>query len=236
MDQTDEQVRLVADDGTLLEHDVYKVDLSDDELRDLYVKLVVVRRIDTEGTNLQRQGQLGIWAPCLGQEAAQVGSAIALRPEDFIFPSYREQGVAYVRAVDIVKVLELYRGASLSGWDPHEKNFALYSILIGTQPVHAGAARGRLRHRRQVGRRGAVHGRLLRRRRHQRGRHQRGLQLRRRELRSGGVLLPEQPVGHLGAPLQADGGADLAALLRLRLPRRAGGRQRRAGGAGGDQG
>src|SRR6266699_3245362 len=79
MDQTDEQVRLVADDGTLLEHDVYKVDLSDDELRDLYVKLVVVRRIDTESTNLQRQGQLGIWAPCLGQEAAQVGNAIGAK-------------------------------------------------------------------------------------------------------------------------------------------------------------
>src|SRR6266487_1416414 len=137
MDQTDEQVRLVADDGTLLEHDVYKVDLPDDELRDLYVKLVVVRRIDTEGTNLQRQGQLGICSPCLGQEPAQVGSAIALRPEDFIFPSYREHGVAYVRGVDIVKVLQLYRGASLSGWDPHEKNFALYSIPIGTQALHA---------------------------------------------------------------------------------------------------
>src|SRR6266508_2648897 len=88
MDQSDAQVRLVADDGTLLKHDTYKVDLSDDELRDLYVKLVVVRRIDTEGTNLQRQGQLGIWAPCLGQEAAQVGSAAALGPDDFVFPSY----------------------------------------------------------------------------------------------------------------------------------------------------
>jgi pyruvate dehydrogenase E1 component alpha subunit len=137
MDQTDEQVRLVADDGTLLEHDVYKVDLSDEELCDLYVKLVVVRRIDTEGTNLQRQGQLGIWAPCLGQEAAQVGSAAALRPGDFVFPSYREHGVAYVRGVDVLKVLQLYRGVSLSGWDPKERNFAPYSIPIGTQALHA---------------------------------------------------------------------------------------------------
>ena len=105
MSTTDEQVRLLADDGTLLEHDTYKVNLSDDELRDLYVQLVVVRRIDTEGTNLQRQGQLGIWAPCLGQEAAQVGSASALGPDDFVFPSYREHGVAYVRGVDVVPVL-----------------------------------------------------------------------------------------------------------------------------------
>ncbi len=137
MDQSDAQVRLVADDGTLLKHDTYKVDLSDDELRDLYVKLVVVRRIDTEGTNLQRQGQLGIWAPCLGQEAAQVGSGCALAPGDFVFPSYREHGVAYVRGVDIMKILQLYRGVSLSGWDPHEKNFALYTIPIGTQALHA---------------------------------------------------------------------------------------------------
>src|SRR6266498_2847387 len=137
MYQTDEQVRLVADDGTLLKHDTYKVDLSDDELRDLYVKLVVVRRIDTEGTNLQRQGQLGIWASCPRQGAAQVGSASALRPEDFIFPSYREHGVAYVRGVDVLRILELYRGASLAGWDPHEKNFALYTIPTGTQTLHA---------------------------------------------------------------------------------------------------
>jgi pyruvate dehydrogenase E1 component alpha subunit len=137
MNTTDEQVRLLADDGTLLEHDVYRADLSDDQLRDLYVQLVVVRRIDTEGTNLQRQGQLGIWAPCLGQEAAQVGSASALRPGDFVFPSYREHGVVHVRGVDVVNVLQLFRGASLSGWNPHEKNLALYSIPIGTQTLHA---------------------------------------------------------------------------------------------------
>jgi 2-oxoisovalerate dehydrogenase E1 component alpha subunit len=137
MNSTDEQVRLLADDGTLLEHDTYKVDLSDDELRDLYVKLVVVRRIDTEGTNLQRQGQLGIWAPCLGQEAAQVGSASALEPEDFVFPSYREHGIVYVRGVDVVSILELFRGASLSGWSPTEKGFACYAIPIGTQTLHA---------------------------------------------------------------------------------------------------
>ena len=98
MDQTDEQVRLLGEDGTLLQHDTYKADLGDDELCDLYRQLVVVRRIDVEGNNLQRQGQLGIWAPCLGQEAAQVGSARALGPDDFVFPSYREHGVVYVRA------------------------------------------------------------------------------------------------------------------------------------------
>jgi 2-oxoisovalerate dehydrogenase E1 component alpha subunit len=138
MDQTDEQVRLLGEDGALLQHDTYQVDLGDDELRDLYRQLVVVRRIDVEGNNLQRQGQLGIWAPCLGQEAAQVGSARALQPDDFVFPSYREHGVIYVRAgMQVLAVLALFRGASLSGWDPQEHKVALYSIPIGTQALHA---------------------------------------------------------------------------------------------------
>jgi pyruvate dehydrogenase E1 component alpha subunit len=137
MDATDDQVTLLDADGNLLAHPVYKVDLDDDALRRLYEQLVVVRRIDNEATYLQRQGQLGIWAPCLGQEAAQVGSATALRPDDFIFPSYRELGVAWVRGVDPVDILRLYRGASLSGWDVNEHSFACYSIPIGTQPLHA---------------------------------------------------------------------------------------------------
>ncbi|HKO84985.1 MAG TPA: thiamine pyrophosphate-dependent enzyme, partial [Actinomycetota bacterium] len=138
MDQTDEQVRLLGEDGTLLEHDTYTIDLDDAELRDLYRQLVVVRRIDVEGNNLQRQGQLGIWAPCLGQEAAQVGSARALRPDDFVFPSYREHGVMYVRAgMEVLSVLGLFRGATLSGWDPQRLKLAEYSIPIGTQALHA---------------------------------------------------------------------------------------------------
>jgi len=137
MNTTDEQVRLLADDGTLLEHDSYKINLSDDELRDLFVKLVVVRRIDDEGANLQRQGQLNVWAPCLGQEAAQVGSASALEPDDFVFPSYREHGVVHTRGADMVSVLRLFRGAGLSGRSPDDKRFACYAIPIGTQTLHA---------------------------------------------------------------------------------------------------
>src|SRR5690606_35479990 len=54
--------------------------LTDDELRGFYRDLVLIRRVDTEATALQRQGELGIWASLLGQEAAQVGAGRALRP------------------------------------------------------------------------------------------------------------------------------------------------------------
>jgi pyruvate dehydrogenase E1 component alpha subunit len=98
---------------------------------------VLVRRIDAEATALQRQGELGLWASLLGQEAAQIGSGRALARQDFVFPTYREHGVAWCRDVDPVTLLGLYRGVNLGGWDPNEHNFQLYTIVIGSQTLHA---------------------------------------------------------------------------------------------------
>ena len=59
--------------------------LTDEDLRGFYRDLVMIRRFDAEATALQRQGELGLWASLLGQEAAQVGSGRALRPQDYAF-------------------------------------------------------------------------------------------------------------------------------------------------------
>jgi 2-oxoisovalerate dehydrogenase E1 component alpha subunit len=132
-----EQVQLLTPEGERVSHPDYDVDLTDDEYRALYRDLVLVRRVDVEATALQRQGELGIWAALLGQEAAQVGSGRALRPSDFAFPTYREHGVAWCKGVDPLKLLGLFRGASNGGWDPQEKRFNLYTIVIGSQTLHA---------------------------------------------------------------------------------------------------
>jgi pyruvate dehydrogenase E1 component alpha subunit len=133
----DEPVRLVDPDGTFHEDPDHPVDLTDDQLVSLYRWMVVTRKLDRESINLQRQGQLGVYASCLGQEAAQVGSASALATEDWIFPSYRELGAAVVRDVDAGGLLHLYRGTWLSDHDPYEHNFGLLAIPIGTQALHA---------------------------------------------------------------------------------------------------
>jgi len=112
-------------------------DVDGAQLRQLYRDMVVVRRIDAEAVALQRQGELALWASLLGQEAAQVGSARALRPEDFVFSSYREHGVAYCLGVDPVQMLRLWRGAGLSGWDPAVYGIATPAIVVGSQPLHA---------------------------------------------------------------------------------------------------
>ena len=88
-------------------------------------------------TALQRQGELGLWAPLLGQEAAQVGSALALRSDDFVFGSYREHGVAYCRGVDPTQMLRFWRGSTQSGWDPYRYNMTTPAIIVGSQALHA---------------------------------------------------------------------------------------------------
>ncbi len=112
-------------------------DVDASQLRDLYRDMAVVRRLDAEAMALQRQGELALWAPLLGQEAAQVGSARALRQDDFVFPSYREHGVAYCRGVTPVAMLRLWRGTGLSGWDPADFGIATPAIIVGSQALHA---------------------------------------------------------------------------------------------------
>ena len=134
---TGELVQLLTPEGERIDHPDYPLEVSAEELRSLYRDLVLVRRIDFEAIALQRQGELGIWASLLGQEAAQIGSGRALQPRDMAFPTYREHGVAWCRGLDPVKLLELYRGVSHGGWDPKEHNFHLYTIVIGSQTLHA---------------------------------------------------------------------------------------------------
>ena len=117
--------------------DSYVADLTANDLRELYRDMTMVRRIDSEGFSLQRQGQLGLWAPSLGQEAAQLGTARALRGDDFVFPSYRELGVVYARGATASDLVNTWRGERNSTYDPYEINTATMQIIIGAQTLHA---------------------------------------------------------------------------------------------------
>lgn len=119
------------------ELDPWIEDVDADALAALYRQMAVVRRLDVEATHLQRQGELALWPPLLGQEAAQVGSAVALRPDDFVFPSYRENGVALLRGVPALDLLRVWRGSTFSSWDPNETRVATQQIIIGAQALHA---------------------------------------------------------------------------------------------------
>ena len=132
-----ETVSLLSPEGERIEHPDYDISLTNAELRTLYRDMALVRRLDAESTALQRQGELGLWASCLGQEAAQIGSARALRANDFAFPTYRDHGVTWVRGIEPMDILAMYRGVTNGGWDPLATRCALYTIVIGNQALHA---------------------------------------------------------------------------------------------------
>lgn len=119
------------------EFDQYLAHLSVEDLKSFYRDMMVVRRFDVEATALQRQGELALYAPLLGQEAAQVGSGRALATTDMVFPSYREHGVAHTRGLDMTKILQLFRGVNHGGWDSFERNFHMYTLVIGSHALHA---------------------------------------------------------------------------------------------------
>ena len=132
--------RLITPEGERIadpDLDPWIADVDAEMLRALYRDMALVRRIDTEGVALQRQGQLGLWAPCQGQEATQVGTARAFRDGDFLFPSYREIGVSYVRGAAPGDFVLAWRGEAHSTYDPYELNLATPQIIIGAQTLHA---------------------------------------------------------------------------------------------------
>ena len=120
-----------ADYGAYLER------LTTEDYLKFYRDMAVMRRFDGEATALQRQGQLGLWIPAIGQEAAQIGSGYAVGQNDHIFPSYREHGVAITHGIDLMSILKMLRGVNHGGWNPDETRFHLYAIVLGTQALHA---------------------------------------------------------------------------------------------------
>jgi len=133
-------VQLVTPEGERVANpafDSWVADITDERLASLYEDMIVIRRIDVEATALQRQGELGLWPPLLGQEAAQIGSARALNADDYIFPSYRENGVAYCREIDPEDMLRVWRGNAHGSWNPEHHRMAIPAVIIGAQSLHA---------------------------------------------------------------------------------------------------
>lgn len=144
MSYTEATVQLLSPEGVLVRSDAsaeylpFIEKLTDEQLREFHRTMVVIRRFDHECTNLQRQGQMGLWVPSVGQEGAQVGSGFAARKQDHIFPAYREHAIAKIRGVDVLNIVRMLRGVTHGGWNPADhNNFHLYTLVIGSQALHS---------------------------------------------------------------------------------------------------
>jgi len=134
---SEELVQLLTPEGERVAHPEYESTLSGEEIFGLYRDMVIVRRLCTESTSLQRQGQLALWAPIQGQEAAQIGAGRALDPQDFTFPTYREHGIAWCRGVPPENMLRLFRAVSNGGWDAQKYRHSVPTVVLGNQVLNA---------------------------------------------------------------------------------------------------
>ncbi len=124
--------------------------LSSEDLKKIYKTMVLTRVLDTKCMNMQRQGRIGFYVPCAGQEAAQIGSAFATNPEDWTVPTYRDQGVALIRGLDLRKLIAHLMGNSSdpmlgkqmpNHWGYREINFlSVASPIAAHLPVATGIA------------------------------------------------------------------------------------------------
>ena len=136
-----EPVQLIAPDGAPTSDERYRRDLPPETLGWLYEEMVLTRDLDVEFVNLQRQGELALFASCRGQEAAQVGAAACLRKTDWLFPQYRELGALLVRGITPAQISAVWRGRWHGGLGFTDKHCAPISIDIGSHGLHAvGAA------------------------------------------------------------------------------------------------
>ena len=125
---------MVDTEGNLL---VPQPPLPDAEVAELYRHMVRTRRFDARMLKLQRQGRIGTFAPCFGQEAAQVGSIAACAKADWFVPSFRELGCALYRGASMRNVLLYAMGLEEGSVVPADSRDVPISIPVGGQSSHA---------------------------------------------------------------------------------------------------
>jgi pyruvate dehydrogenase E1 component alpha subunit len=112
-------------------------DIPPDSLRLLYRSMVLARQLDLRMLALQRQGRMGTFAPLMGQEAAQVGSAFALEPTDWMVPSFREAAAYIMRGVPLKATFLLFMGREEGNIIPEDQRNLPVNIPVASQLPHA---------------------------------------------------------------------------------------------------
>jgi 2-oxoisovalerate dehydrogenase E1 component subunit alpha len=124
----------------------------DEVLCELHRQMIIGRRFDAQATALTKQGRLAVYPSSRGQEACQVGAVLALREQDWLFPTYRDTVAIVTRSVAPAEALSLLRGEWHCGYDPYEHKVAPQCTPLATNTLHAvGLAHAaRVRHQDQV--------------------------------------------------------------------------------------
>jgi 2-oxoisovalerate dehydrogenase E1 component len=129
-----ETLRVIDAHGDLVGDDP---GLDPELYQEMYRNMVLSRALDRRMLALQRQGRIGTYAMLEGQEAVQIGSALALEPNDFVFPSYREHGVQVTRGLPMEVLLAYWKGLPNGRWDIEKYRTGIVTVPIASQLPHA---------------------------------------------------------------------------------------------------
>ncbi|OPX19817.1 MAG: pyruvate dehydrogenase (acetyl-transferring) E1 component subunit alpha [Desulfobacca sp. 4484_104] len=111
-------------------------ELDDEALLHLYDRMVALRQADLLALNLQRAGRMGTYAPTLGQEAANIGSAALLQAEDWLVPSFRETGAMLLKGVSLKLIYLYWMGCEWGSHFPEEVRVLPICAPVSTQTLH----------------------------------------------------------------------------------------------------
>lgn len=133
-------IKRIIDDKGILVDESYENTINEELVKDLYYNMLRIRTYDRKSINLQRQGRLGTYAPFEGQEAAQVGSALALEDNDWVFPTYRDHGATLTFGKSMTRTFLYWNGRVEGCVPPEGRNIFPPAVPIATQLPHAAGA------------------------------------------------------------------------------------------------
>ena len=132
----DAAVQLIDADGAIVSDEDYALP-GTDTLLSAYRGLVEGRRINDQASALVRQGRLAVYPSSHGQEACQIGAALAIASDDWLFPTYRDSVAVIARGVAPAEAMVLLKGDWHSGYDVRAHHVAPQATPLATQLLHA---------------------------------------------------------------------------------------------------
>ncbi len=111
--------------------------LGDGDLKRIYGLMTTTRAADIKAFKLQRQGRMGTYAPSLGHEACQIGSALALGKEDWLFPYFRDLGMYIALGYPLALTYHFWMGHEAGMHTPEGLNIFPLAIPVASQIPHA---------------------------------------------------------------------------------------------------
>lgn len=130
----------VMDQNGNIVSEEHKYIVTEERVKQFFSEMVRIRMFDRKSISLQRQGRIGTYAPFEGQEASQVGTALALNSDDWLFPTYRDHGAAMVFGHSLRNILLFWNGRNEGCVPPDGKKIFPPAIPIATQIPHAAGA------------------------------------------------------------------------------------------------